>query len=231
MDQNRKIWNDQQKRLRQAFNNPVNHRQALELFLSQHAMVHGVEMSDAGLWSFADEVWHGLTEKDIRQIPSDGEHSIAWIFWHMTRIEDVTMNMLISGTPQLLDQDDWLIRLGLTYRVTGNAMDDTQIAALSEEINITALNAYRITVGRKTREIVNHIQPNEFNKMVDASRLKKVLEEGAVVEGARGLLDYWGSLAIAGLLLMPPTRHNFIHLNEATRVKQMLLRKKGQRGR
>jgi hypothetical protein len=231
MDQNRKIWNDQQKSLRQALNNPVNHLQAIELFLSQHAMVHAVEMSDLGSWSFADEVWHGLTEEDIRQIPSDGEHSIAWIYWHMTRIEDVTMNMLISGTPQLLDQDDWLIRLGLAYRDTGNAMDHIQIATLSVEINITALHAYRITVGRKTREIVNHIQPNEFNIMVDASRLKLVLEEGAVVDGARGLLDYWGSLTIAGLLLMPPTRHNFIHLNEARRVKQTLLRKKGQRGR
>jgi hypothetical protein len=50
--------------------------------------------------------------------------------------------------------------------------------------------------------------------------LQQVLDEGAVVQEAQGLLDYWGGLNIAGLLLMPPTRHNFVHLNEALRIKQ-----------
>jgi len=34
------------------------------------------------------------------------------------------------------------------------------------------------------------------------------------------VIDYWSGLTLAGLLLMPPTRHNFIHLNEALRLKQ-----------
>jgi hypothetical protein len=41
-----------------------------------------------------------------------------------------------------------------------------------------------------------------------------------VVEAAAGLLDYWGRRTIAGLLLMPATRHNIVHLNEAARIKQ-----------
>jgi hypothetical protein len=45
-------------------------------------------------------------------------------------------------------------------------------------------------------------------------------DEGAVVEAARGLLDYWGKRNIAGLLLMPATRHNLVHLNEALQLKQ-----------
>jgi hypothetical protein len=45
------------------------------------------------------------------------------------------------------------------------------------------------------------------------------MDEGAVVEAAQGLIDYWGRRNIAGLLLMPATRHNFIHLNEALRIK------------
>jgi hypothetical protein len=51
-----------------------------------------------------------------------------------------------------------------------------------------------------------------------------VMDEGAVVEAARGLIDYLGNRTISGLLLMPPTRHNFIHLNEAERIKKKLLR-------
>ena len=39
---------------------------------------------------------------------------------------------------------------------------------------------------------------------------------------AREIVDYWGGLTIAGLVLMPPTRHNFVHLNEALRIRQKL---------
>ena len=60
----------------------------------------------------------------------------------------------------------------------------------------------------------------KLKQKVDPARLERVLAEGAVVDEARGVLDYWGGLTYAGLLLMPPTRHNFIHLNEALRVKK-----------
>lgn len=224
MDQNRKYWNDQQKKLRQALNSPANHSQAIAIFLTQHAMVHPAAMSESGLWSFADEIWDGLTEEDIRLIPRGSEHSIAWIFWHMTRIEDVTMNMLVSGTPQLFYRDRWYDRLGIPYRDTGNTMDKTKIAALSMGIDIPSLYAYRIAVARRTREIVTQLKSIELAEMVDASRLRRILEEGAVVENARDLIEYWGGLTRAGLLLMPPTRHNFVHLNEASRIKQIVKR-------
>jgi hypothetical protein len=40
-----------------------------------------------------------------------------------------------------------------------------------------------------------------------------------VAEGAGYLLDYWGKQKVAGLLLMPATRHLMVHLNEAVRLK------------
>jgi hypothetical protein len=40
-----------------------------------------------------------------------------------------------------------------------------------------------------------------------------------VVEAARGIADYWSKRNVAGLLLMPATRHNLIHLNEAFLLK------------
>ncbi len=67
-----------------------------------------------------------------------------------------------------------------------------------------------------------NLQPGDFEMKVDRSRLEKVLAEGAVVESTRWLTDYWGKKTIAGLLLMPPTRHNFVHLNEAARIKKKL---------
>jgi hypothetical protein len=39
------------------------------------------------------------------------------------------------------------------------------------------------------------------------------------MEAGRGVIGYWGGLTGAGLLLMPPTRHNLVHLNEMLKIK------------
>ena len=52
------------------------------------------------------------------------------------------------------------------------------------------------------------------------------MAEGAVLEVASDLIDYWAKRTIAGLLLMPATRHNLVHLNEALRLKQKQQKKK-----
>jgi hypothetical protein len=39
-------------------------------------------------------------------------------------------------------------------------------------------------------------------------------------------VDYWSKKTIAGLLLMPPTRHCILHLNEAMRIKEKLRKAK-----
>jgi hypothetical protein len=131
----------------------------------------------------------------------------------------VAMNILVATNPQILDGNNWLERMKISVRNTGNAMDEAGVAKLSARINIEALRSYRLAVGRRTREIVRQLQPEDLKQKVDPSRLQQVMDEGAVVEAAQGLIDYWGRRNIAGLLLMPATRHNFIHLNEALRIK------------
>ena len=84
---------------------------------------------------------------------------------------------------------------------------------------------YRIAVGQATCQIVREIDTSVFKIGVHPVRLERVLKEGAVVESSRGLLDYWGGLTYAGLLLMPPTRHPFVHFNEAMRIKKKVQRR------
>ncbi|MCK4899059.1 MAG: hypothetical protein KAS38_09795, partial [Anaerolineales bacterium] len=145
--------------------------------------------------------------------------SIAWNIWHIARIEDVAMNMLVAGSPQILEQSNWSERMKIVVRDTGNAMSEEGVANLSRTIDIKGLREYRLTVGRGTRQIVKQLQPEDLKQKVDPARLQNVMEEGAVVEAASGLIDYWSKRNIAGLLLMPATRHNLVHLNEALRLK------------
>ena len=183
-------------------------------------MLHSAKMTQTEPWSFEDEVLNDMTEEQIRRIPRNCEHSVAWCVWHIARIEDVAMNLLVAGSPQVLHRDNWLERMKVTVGDTGNAMDEEGVAELSAAIDIEALRAYRLAVGRRTREIVQQLEPEALKQKVDPSRLQQVRDERAVVEAANGIVDYWGRRNIAGLLLMPATRHNLVHLNEALRLKR-----------
>jgi hypothetical protein len=220
MDADRKFWNEQQQLLQDALAHPADHLEAIDLFLRQHAMVHASVVGSSSGWSFDDEVWQDITPEAARRIPASGDHSIAWAIWHIARIEDVTMNLLVAGTPQLFHRDGWQVRLKIAACDTGNAMSPDGIAVLSAAIDLEALRAYRVAVGRQTREIVQALTPADLKRKVDPARIQRVKDEGAVVAAASEITDYWSKRTLAGLLLMPPTRHNFLHLNEALRIKQ-----------
>jgi hypothetical protein len=219
MDSNHQNWNQRQQELRKALKQADNFEQAIGLFLQQHAAVHTADVSGSDDWSFADEVWQGLDDALARRIPTGSEHSIAWLFWHLARIEDVTMNLLLAGQSQVW-ADGWQLRLNIAANDTGNGMKAEEIVQLSASIDLPALLAYRSAVGRQTRENVARLTFAQLQQPVDAARLVRVQAEGALLPAGTAVLDYWGSLTLAGLLLMPPTRHNFIHLNEALRLKR-----------
>jgi hypothetical protein len=165
-----------------------------------------------------------MTDEEVRQIPEGGEHSIAWILFHLTRIEDITMNMLVAGTDQLFTRGNWASQLRVSLFHSANDMDLSGIAKLSADIDLNCLHEYRTTVARRTRQIVKQLQAKDFKRKVDAKRLDRVIQQGAVSPEAREITDYWRKKTIAGLLLMPPTRHCILHLNEAMRIRQKLRR-------
>lgn len=85
---------------------------------------------------FEEELWQGLTEKAFRSIPPKGEHSIAWILFHIARIEDITMNMLVADTAQLYVKDKWTKKLNATISHSANKMGDQEVAQLSATLNV-----------------------------------------------------------------------------------------------
>lgn len=223
MDSNRQQWNQGHQKLRRALAES-NPQKTVDLFLKQHAMVHSQKMSGAKLWSFEDEVLDDLTEGHFRRLLPNSGHSIVWIIFHIARIEDITMNLLIAGTPQLFHRDGWPKKLNVNLSHSANSMEERSVADLGAQIEVDALRNYRQAVGRRTRQIVQELKPEQRNRKVEETRLQRVMDEDALLPEAIGILHYWSKRTIAGLLLMPPTRHNFLHLNEALRIKQKLQR-------
>jgi hypothetical protein len=218
----RQHWSQEQRRLHELLARKEHHAEALQLFLRQHAMVHSAALAGASLWSFEDEVLDGLSDAEIRQRVDQDANSIAWLIWHIARIEDVIVNVLIAGAPQVFDESDWVERLGLGRRDIGTSMSDTEVADFSARVAVEALRPYRFTVGRRTRDVISALPPEVLSQRVDAARVQRLLEAGALAEAAADLAQTWGGWKIAGLLTMPLSRHNFTHLNQARRIRQRL---------
>ena len=224
MDAHRQYWNQQQQLFRQSLMSKSDYQGTIRLFLSQHAMLHSAEMSHSGAWSFEDEVCEGLTDAQLRSRPAGITNSIVWLLWHMARIEDVTMNLLVAAHPQVLDEDDWVQRLHLNRRDVGTSMSENEVADFSNQVNCSVLRAYRAAVGRRTCEIATSLQPAELWERIDPTNIHRLMATGALAEAAYELAQIWSGWEKAGMLTMPATRHSFTHLNEAYSVRRKLVK-------
>ena len=197
---------------------------SMHLFLHQHAIAHSAEMAGEGEceWSFQDAVLEGFSDEQMRLRPQPGMNSVAWLIWHMARTEDVVMNLLVADRPQVLHEGDWLSKLNPSRADIGTGMGDEDVAGISTNLDIAALRAYRVAVGRRTREIVQTLRPEELRESVDPSRIAGLLSEGVLIADAHSLAEFWKSKTKAFLLAMPATGHNFAHLGEAINVKRRL---------
>lgn len=215
-------WNPKQALLKELLQRTDRFDAAVELCLEMHSFLHTSEMSGVKCGTYEDVLWKGLDEKSFRIMPTASDVTIAWNLWHLTRIEDLTVNILIADDTQVINQDRWLERMGTNVRDTGNAMTDDEIMEFSDKVDMMELRNYRIAVGRRTREVLKSLECGAAKKKVAPDRLQRILEEGGVLESTRGLLEFWGKKSVAGILQMPVTRHQIVHLNDSFKIKQKL---------
>lgn len=135
------------------------------------------------------------------------------------------MNLLVADKSQVLLRDEWYEKLGIQVKNTGNGMSDKEIRNLGNDIDIRCLRAYRMAVGRESRKIARRLKPSDFKCKIDPSRIQRIWDEHAMLPKADGIVNYWSNRTLGGLLLMPPTRHCFLHLNEARLIRSALRRR------
>jgi hypothetical protein len=222
-----KQWNPKQALLKSLIQKADKFEEAVELVLELHSMVHTSEMSSITMKTFEDEIWDGLDSSIFKSMPTVKDVTIAWNIWHITRIEDITSNILIANDIQVINTDNWIERMNVKVYDTGNAMSDDEIINFSNSIDMKELRNYRIAVGKKTRNIISKLRPEDLKKKVEPDRLQRILNEGGILEvdDSKWLLDFWGRKNISGILQMPITRHQIVHINDSLKLKEKCMKK------
>lgn len=209
----RRKWSEEHKIFREKLKKEDTFNEAKEIFMNLHTEVH---------ITYFEELWDGLDENTFRNSLNDKGRTIAYGIWHAARIEDITTNLLIADSKQVIDTNNFKERLNSPIYDTGNALSTEEILDFSVKINFEILREYWDSVGERTTEIVNNLTFKESRKRVDKNKIVEIEEIGAVSkdESANWLLDFWGKKNKAGILLMPCTRHLLVHLNESMRAKE-----------
>jgi hypothetical protein len=218
-------WNPKQAALKAALANKERFDEAINLCLELHGSVHSGVVSGIGAPTILDELWSGSTREMFAAPPVhknsfDCRATIDWNIWHITRIEDITANILIADGAQILDSA-WLDKLGVTVADTGNAMSDDEIVEFSNAVSMDELLKYRNAVGKRTREIIMGLSFGDLKRKMKLESVQRILVEGGVTEHKDSiwLLDFWGKKNVAGILLMPITRHQIMHISDCFKLK------------
>lgn len=200
---------------------------AVEMFLLSHAITHELGVGEPeGDFSLGHSRLRGLNEAQVRRRPQ-GWNSLAFIYWHMARVEDVTINVLVARQPQVLDARGWLARLRVERRDVGTGWSDDEVAALSEAIDLEALRGYRDAVGHRTRDVARAVPEGAWGEIVGSGPVLEAARQGAFAPGAEWVGEFWSGRTTGWLFYWGAVGHNFMHLGQAGWVKEMV---RGQRG-
>ena len=141
----------------------------------------------------------GLTDQTAWWRPDDQANSIAWLLWHLIRVQDDHISDL-AGTPQSWPQFRQEARLPLEPDDTGYGHTPEQVG----EVRVSAdlLNRYHAAVNAATLGYLETVTEAELERIVDtrwdppvtvAVRLVSVLDDCArhvgQAEYVRGLAD------------------------------------------
>jgi len=147
----------------------------------------------------------GLSVEEQCYRPDADANSIAWLAWHLIRVQDHHIAHLEGGS-QLWVEDGWDLKMGLSSDLEdhGYGHSSEQVGALVPT-SATVLAEYQVAVAARTESYVRGLSDEDLDEIIDRSwdtpvtrgvRLISVVNETAQHVGqisyVRGLVERRG---------------------------------------
>jgi Protein of unknown function (DUF664) len=149
------------------------------------------------------EVVAGLGDDDLAWRPDPQANSIAWLIWHLTRIEDDHVAG-VSGREQAWIADGWAQRFDLPFPDDehGYGMSAADVAKV--RVSADLLAGYHEAVAVQTADYVATLVPDELDRVVD---------------------EHWDPPVTLGVRLVSVVNEVNAHLGQAQYVRGLLERR------
>jgi hypothetical protein len=191
---------------------------ALDVFLREHAFVHTESVARSEAFNM-DYLIEGMSEAQVRMQPH-GMNSMAWLFWHVARVEDGFVSGIVMRRNQLFDEDKWGERLNVARRDFGTGMSKDDVAELSNRINLSALWDYRDSVGRRTQAMVRDLWQEGWTTPIEVTGLRRAADIGIFKpEDAQGMEAYLPGRSRESALMWWGLNHTLMHLGQVAMIR------------
>ena len=113
------------------------------------------------------EAVRGLSPEQLRQAPADGANTIAWLVWHLTRVQDSHIAELIDAD-QVYLSGNWAAKFGLKPDPsdTGYSHTAAQVAAVAPA-SWQVLTGYYEAVHTRTMAFLDGLSDDDLDRVVD----------------------------------------------------------------
>ncbi|MCU1499973.1 MAG: hypothetical protein JWM47_3926 [Acidimicrobiales bacterium] len=138
----------------------------------------------------------GITDRELTDRPDADANSVAWLVWHLSRIQDDHIAGL-AGVEQVWTAEGWADRFGLPFDPsdTGYGHDAAQVAAV--RAGADPLGGYHEAVHEATTRYIHTVDAAELARVVDESWDPPVTASVRLVSVLGDTLQHVGQAAYA----------------------------------
>jgi DinB superfamily len=164
-----------------------------------------------------------LADEQLRARPQPMVNSVAWLMWHMARVEDAGINRLVADRTQVLDEGSWGEQMHIPIRHHGTGMTSEEVTNLSKQIDLPSLRAYHAAVRARSLEVIETLSPEQLEEPNDLTYLRRVLFDEGILNPQYDWGDRVPYQASKGVLLIHfGVTHNYGHCYEAFTVCSLM---------
>jgi hypothetical protein len=185
-----------------------------KLFLQRHEVLYDYYLED---------YWKMVPEDLMRKRPHPGVNSIAWILWHLARVEDSGLNRFVVDRPQVLDEGEWMQRMNVPWRHNGGGMNFEEVDDLSRRIDLPAMHDYSRAVQVRTRELLSQVARMDLDETLQPERARMiVIDEGLAHSNAAELAQWYTGWSRGRCLMTFGLTHPYQHVGEMGVIASLL---------
>jgi len=115
-------------------------------------------------WKYLIEATDGLTQEEIAWAPAPHCNSIAFILWHLARVEDAWINSIIRNSTWVYTDQGWREKLGIPAREMGFGYTEEQLKAWPVP-KLEDLRGYASAVHENTLAFLESLTPEMLPDM------------------------------------------------------------------
>ena len=98
----------------------------------------------------------GLSKDELHWRPTLNSNTIDWMVWHMARVEDNLINVMLQDKVPIWERDGWADRVGIFVEGTGAGMTAEEVRALPA-LDVPTVMAYYRSVRRETSDYFKNV--------------------------------------------------------------------------